>query len=814
MASITGRLSEATDLPTCPACNKEVTSDLRWYKCHDNKCAKAGDAWDYLLSVETRHVAICQILNAICDREFTEEELHNVINSARSEKALSDAIKLRIGKSYNVGTVSPEVSTTFAWLRRLGIDHACQTSSLCVVTSKDIKELSGVSRFVFPDEKWPESNKPLIMIPYWACPGVLHSLMFLDTGTNPKSTCVEISSSFRTGFTGLTDVDVTAGGLTLRDTAYDALQENSHNAKFGRDKFAIAARHNRVAMSRTYAWLPDRLSISRETLRPSYVELAVSVASHGVNLQIDYEGTVMAWGDYLPRAVFQKLSTSTDVTTLTVEEQTLLTACKFSSQTRRAIVKELGQVGLIKKAEALLRSENNRALCEVGGGVLHEIDGKYVVEKINGTRTPVTNFALRLKKCVLFVDSASMAISAGLECGDFSGDVNIPVDTFHTIQSFERAMSATRLQKTGKVDTVKEVPIVFNRASAKHLLAHLLTETATLPRVEGISKFGWNDDCSAYYTTFGKYTQDALDPDVNVIRDTAAVGGGLNTANPITPNTECPTECWLEVFAAMLSSVYRAHQKMAPRNMQFLHGADTLKHLEVLFARLGQKFPVTVNTRGNDIAGSDVLNAASGYPLLIVNHSRADGGQIGGHMVLSANARIPLALTHPEQGVAEAWAYVLQRLVNALTSGKCQDASISGIDSTSSAIREGFALLRLITDWQIPEVTAHSTALDEWLGGIPHHRVNEFATLHIARQVVAFSLRDVSEALVNSIRIFASSRNNSYASTSEGFEIDAIGAISMLTEFYGVSPQLARHVDMQIVEGLVTDATSATVPTS
>ncbi len=788
-AAATGRLS-SQDRPVCPYCEIEVIYTDRWFQCPN--CRKAGDALRYLVYVEATRDQVSTMLSDHVTARFTESEVDEVIAFSEKLVKFDNLVERLFSESVNA-SVTPITANAHAFLRKLGVNKSVQLKSVAVLSSEQISVLCEHGQMTYPQASWPQVKHPQIVIPFWACPGVLHSIQMIDARPRGVGRVVEFNAAYRIGFSGIGDLIINGDSVYLAESSMSALTRNSHYAQFERHKFAVAARKNSTTSVRSLAWIPGSIVVDDPgDLLASFIDVMLQINSNAVDVLIEEDSEKKPFIHWLQQTILSMLLNTQDTRTLTSDMSARIRACRFPIHVTKWLISELYSKKKYGLAEAVNRLENNRLVCETGSGQIRAADGCYALEKSNGERTPITNFVVRLNNVAVFADAAAMSVNADIDCVGGVGSVSIPVDALHSCPVFEKLVGPLKLTPPAGRIVTPEFPAVYHRKHMQTLLMHLLTEIPALPRVEGISRFGWNNDNTGFYTGFGLVNSKGVDGDVLDVYDKCALRGVMRPCSVADSDTSpvYPSDSWINLFSMMISTVCRGFWKLPPRVVKIDHDPSTASVLEKFFATIGQTRVITMNTRSDDFTRDQIVAASSGYPLLIVNSAPGEYSKIPGHIVLSTGGAYKLTLEDAGD-LSKVWAYIVKKVIQGLTNGTVSATLLTaGVDNTVSAIREGREIISAAVGWDLSELPDLTTPMDTWLSKIPCDRIKDYVSLHLIEQVVEFDLSDQPEVARNSIREFAASRTTNYALTERGFRIDAIAAMAILTDFYMVMPSL------------------------
>ena len=782
---------------SCPACQANLRITRHYVSCQSGSCSfRAGAAVDIAAVALGSYEAALERLSTQFHTAIPNIEGVMVKATAAEAKRRRDVVEylMTCGRNINQHGHMEEVQVE-GWLRNINVNVRVQAFSLCVMSHRTWMDFREVLLKWVPEAKIPNMRGDLggvVVVPYFFAPGILASLIAFQPRAcgRARATSHTIKTIHlrptRFSFSGLLDIHPEEDEPLVRETFYEAAEENTRYSASQRNYFAVSMLHNPEAPKETFAWQPEKLLFRVPTLQRSTALVADVCQNFPATLVEHKPDEYILWQDYAVKSAY-KMAVGTAGKMRDIESE--LSAMKLTDVSYATLVQKLMNDGFFREADAINTLRKNRILFTEGKHAYHRIGEEYIAVKDDGARTTLSNFVLEFEKNVAFADTQMFAHTGFMTFNGRKINCVISTQDTNSLQGIETALQrADFLSGMGGSDAL---PMFREKKYAKNLLTYFRDCVCNLPRVEGVNNLGWNEQRTAYFTPWGKITESGIASEVSVPNPSHTFWNHFKLSQSYQPGvlpTLAPAAA--DLVSQIIAIMARSYAQLTERAVLYKQDTKTQNTLKTLFESAGQIRPMLVSSR--DWASATFMKGVVGYPMLLICRGE-DAARINQGMIILGDTGIQVPDVSADELMAAADAlprFIISCVQWCIRTKGSEIRTFQSIDAAQSLSREGAHIIEQACG--IPWVTTQpvSSTVEEYLNGITAGDVAKYIIHDLVNQTVEFNVEQWPNLIEDmTIELMQKGKVTRQATV---ISMDAIQAMKVIHDFYGNMPKIGR----------------------
>lgn len=783
----------------CPACEGRLIIKQHYVACHTGNCSFTAGAPIDLLAAKLGSYMDAMKLIAVNFRS----SVPGLDAAAISMTAKRAEIRRRLvtelmqyAVRFQTFSVIDKVRAE-SWFRKMHIELKVQPRSVVLLTQTQwasYRLLIGEWDAELRIPRVGSANRQCVaVIPYFTAPGRLAALMLLQPNSTLDIKTLHLEQA-RFTFTGLMDLHPAHEEPVVRPTFYEAAESNTTSAQFAREEYSVAVMHKPDHPFAALQWAPQKLLCSLgDTLNATSVLADLAKAFPDAYVAVD--GHAVQWDAYALEHAFRCAIKNDDK--LEEEFHALKLADTASQKLMQRLIAE-GFYAAAARVDSILR---NRLLF-IEDGVEYHRDGEhYVMVRDDGSRTVLSNFILELEKNVVFADSKIFAHSGAILFNERRIPCVITTNEMNSISTIETAAQTAEFHSGAGGDNV---PMFRDKHKARALVTYFRDCLATLARVEGMNALGWNEDRTAFFTPWGKVTEDRFISDVRIPNPNYRFWGFYRFSTPAPDfdklrtdivdliDPEGPERIPLilqDLISQIVAMMARSYAHMPERVVRYQQDGRAQAFLSDVFGALSQVRPIVTTTR--DVNMEKFLQGVNGFPLFLICHGDSVPPQSA--VILGDKGK---ALLGPFPAAGESGRLLREicaRCLQWIMRTRGTELKIfNSIDAATALTREGSHIIRQALDIAWIESHPISSTMEEFLNSISPDRVQEFFTNDLLAQIFEIDFREAMHLIDDAIIELIGRCKHVKRVNQTTLTVDAMSGITLLTDFYGTMPVVKK----------------------
>lgn len=607
----------------CPSCKSKLQIGKTALLCENKSCDfLTGNIIDFLAYIEPHkdYEKVIDYLFKTYETELKAQAFHGTeyLKSQLAEHCTKN--RALINYLMKLRGNNQKLSEYNGWFRKMGIVPTLNQNSIIAVSEKELLDLFENYAPYNPFREKIENRKDssYLLVLYYKN---LYTLSYIEIYAENKLIHTLPVHSSKFSFAGLHNGNVNASKVKLYLNPMEAFENYSDSMSFmdaDNDSLFLAVKRTQGATKNTENKF--KKATYMYSLKDSITDAAhLNHITHDLHVGISEveskTSQTVNWNTFL-FSELQKLLKHHEFK-LTPKVESIFKELNMNDIVKSTLNKWLTSINHEKLAQQLTTVNTKPQMVWQSGAEIIKTEKGYIACKPNDlSSTQFTNFTLELENYIDFPDSNDLYYNGYVHMEDKKFPFRLERKSITTPQKIESA--AIRGVKMSGIPYTN-LPVIIDNAYGKYLTKILMRDAASISKVPGVSKLGWNSDKSVFTLTDGVVDRN----------DIINVGSFPNPKNrflessfifnkiKINPKVkEFYNKEVLKIVSVIVSHITRSYIGAQVVPLRVKRNKASVNMLKFIFAAFGQKSPVEINTNRKRENAREYFSELGEYPVL------------------------------------------------------------------------------------------------------------------------------------------------------------------------------------------------------